>query len=144
MQRRQETPTDMDLSRPNSSDLYTILVEEGVLTRDAAAELRQRVTDSWVPLGKLLRQRSLITMTQLLDLLDVKSREPSARIGDLAVRAGYCTREQIDVCLAQQRELSPHPLELLTRDRDCDPIRLCQALTRYVRELDEARLHSPV
>ena len=129
----------MEPSRTTSSDLYTILVEEGVLTTEAAAALRQRAADSWVPLGKLLRQRSLITMTQLLDLLDAKSREPGARIGDLAVRAGFCTREQVDLCLALQRELSPHPLEILARDRTCDPIRMCQALTRYVRELDEAR-----
>jgi len=141
-----ETPARMDHSRPNTPDLYTILVEEGVLTREAAAELQQRTADAWVPLGKLLRQKGLVTMAQLLELLDAKSREPDARIGDLAVRAGYCTREQVEACFTQQREFSPHPLELLARDRNFDPLRLCHALTRYVRELDEARSspHLPV
>lgn len=137
-------PEHMDHSRPNTPDLYAILVAEGVLTREAAAELQQRTADAWVRLGKLLRQKSLITMAQLLDLLDAQAREPGARIGDLAVKAGYCTREQVEACFAQQREFSPHPLEILTRDRSCDPIRLCQALTRYVRELDEARLWPPM
>lgn len=116
--------------------LFDILVRERLLDAEQAEQLRRRAQAEWQPLGKVLRQRGYLNMEQLIELLDRQAREPRTQLGELAVRAGHCTRAQLDECLARQRELSPHPVELLLREQGVDPERLLRALIPYLRELE--------
>ena len=116
--------------------LLEILVEEQVITHSEADRLRGRVRDGWMPIGRILRQRGHISMSQLMDLLQMQTQEPHLRLGELAVREGHCTEEDTVVALLIQRESSPHPLEVLLAEVPFDTDRLCRALLRYVRSLE--------
>jgi hypothetical protein len=120
-------------------DFLDFLVEVGVISPSLSETLKSRTRDEWIPLGKILRQQGHLTMGQLMELLQLQAREPDTLIGDLAVRQGQCTREDVLEALRIQFDSSPHPLELLLQDKTCDHDRLLAALARYVRRL-ESRL----
>ena len=120
-------------------DFLDFLVDAGVISANLSESLKSRTRDEWIPLGKILRQQGHLTMGQLMELLQLQSREPHALIGDLAVRQGQCTREDVAEALRIQFDSSPHPLELLLQDKSCDHERLLAALASYVRRL-ESRL----
>jgi hypothetical protein len=120
-------------------EVLDLLVEIGVISAATAWSLKSRTRDEWVPLGKVLRQQGHLTMGQLMELLQLQSREPDTLLGDLVVRRGLCTRAQITEALRIQSESSPHPIDLLLHDRSCDQERLLAALATYVRRL-ESRL----
>lgn len=122
-----------------SLDLFDALVRERLIDADQAARLRRHVQSAWQPLGRILRQRGHLNMEQLIELLDRQARERDTRLGDLAVSAGYCTRAQLEECLAIQREHSPHAIEILLREPGIDPLRLLQALVPYLRQLEDAQ-----
>ncbi len=117
--------------------LLGLLVDEGLLSRTLAETLSARVRDSWVPLGKILRQQGSLTMGQLMDLLQEQANAPGLRLGDLALRLGLCTPVDIERAVRTQAESSPHVIELLLRERHCEPEKLCRVLARYVRLLEE-------
>lgn len=121
----------------SADDLLDLLVEEGLLSRPIADTLSARVRDSWVPLGKILRQQGSLTMGQLMDLLQEQASTPSLRLGHLALQLGMCSAAELERALRTQRESSPHVIELLLREEHCDPAQLCRALARYVRQLEE-------
>ncbi len=120
-------------------DLFDALVRERLIDPSQAESLRRRAQSAWQPLGKILRQRGHITMEQLIGLLDRQAREPAKRLGDLAVEAGYCTRVQLEECLATQRDSSPHPVEVLLSEHHLDPVRLLRALVPYLRQLEDVQ-----
>ena len=120
-----------------ASGLLELLVDEGLLRRDLADTLSARVRDSWIPLGKILRQQGSLTMGQLMDLLQEQANAPSMRLGDLAVQLGMCTPVDLERALRTQREASPHVIDLLLRGGLCEPEKLCLVLSRYVRALEE-------
>ncbi|SRR5260221_8088349 len=122
--------------QPDSS-LLGLLVEEGLLSRILTETLSARVRDSWIPLGKILRQQGSLTMGQLMDLLQEQANTPSLRLGELAVQRGWCTPADLERALRTQRETSPHLIDLLMRERHCEAERLCRVLARYVRQLEE-------
>jgi|RhiMethySRZTD1v2_1073278.scaffolds.fasta_scaffold377224_4 hypothetical protein len=123
---------------PQSADaLLDMLVEEGLLTRTMAETLAARVRDSWIPLGKILRQQGSLTMGQLMDLLQEQANAPSMRMGDLAVQLDLCTQADLERALRTQRGASPHVIDLLLREGHCEPEKLCRVLSRYVRDLEE-------
>lgn len=123
---------------PQSADgLLDLLVEEGLISRAMAETLAGRVRDSWIPLGKILRQQGSLTMGQLMDLLQEQANSPSVRMGDLAVQLGLCSAADVERALRTQRESSPHVIDLLLREGHCEPEKLCRVLSRYVRTLEE-------
>lgn len=120
-----------------TDELLDLLVGESILSRAMADTLAARVRDSWIPLGKILRQQGSISMGQLMDLLQEQANAPATRLGDLAIRLGMCTQDDVERALRIQRESSPHLIDLLVREGHCDADRLCRVLSRYVRRLEE-------
>lgn len=120
-----------------TDELLDLLVGESILSRAMADTLSARVRDSWIPLGKILRQQGSISMGQLMDLLQEQANSPTTRLGDLAVQLGMCTQEDVERALRIQRESSPHVIDLLVREGHCDAERLCRVLSRYVRRLED-------
>jgi hypothetical protein len=132
----------MQMPPESRFEFLDFLVESGVIAAADSEALKSRTRDEWIPLGKILRQQGHLTMGQLMELLQLQAREPDILIGELAVRQGQCSRQDVAEALRIQSDTSPHPLELLLQDRTCDHDRLLAALATYVRRL-EARL-SPV
>lgn len=75
-------------------------------------------------------------MGQLMDILQVQTAEPHLRVGEIAVRQGLCTEDDVREVLRIQRETSLHPLEVLLGDPGCDRDRLLKGVVKYVRLLE--------
>ena len=127
----------MERALQSADALLDLLVAEGLISRAVAEPLALRVRDSWIPLGKILRQQGSLTMGQLMDLLQEQANTPRLRLGELALLHELCTPADLERALRTQRDSSPHVIELLLREGHCDPEKLCRVLARYVRDLEE-------
>jgi hypothetical protein len=118
--------------------LLALLVHEGLLSAAAAAK---HATDrgSWIPLGTILVRSGHLTIEDLAILLEMQTDECHLRIGELAVREGYCTPEDVEKALVAQTVLVDPPVQTLLSAIRGDRERLCRILLRYVGQL-EARL----
>lgn len=116
-----------------------MLVLDGLTSSSTAQKLRSQVQEAWLPLGKILRQRGRLTMEQMMRLLVMQTTETNLRFGDLAVREGYCTADDIEEALRLQREASPHALDVFLEEVPCDREQVIQVMIRYIRLL-EARM----
>lgn len=131
----------MESQKSASEELLDLLVEERVVARATADSVRSRHRDTWVPLGKILREKGWLQMGQLVELLQLQAKNPGLRLGDIALERGFCTQAQIDDCLRTQRDLSPHVLDLIAGAEGVESEKLIRALGRYVRTL-EARIQA--
>jgi len=126
----------METQKNPSEELLDLLVEEGAVARTVADSVRNRLRDTWIPIGKILRRRGALTTAQLEDLLQLQAATPEMRLGEIALERGYCSAVQLEDALRVQRELSPHVLDLLAETAGVEPEHVLRAITRYVRELE--------
>jgi hypothetical protein len=93
-----------DTPRPaRGARLGELLVKEGLVTEPQIEEaLRMQATlDRYVPLGHVLVAQRLISRDQLVAVLERHRR--STRLGDLLVKSGEISQEQLETALAGQR-----------------------------------------
>ena len=110
---------------------------EGV-SSEVVQELRQRWNPAdWRPIGELLVRRKALSFSQVSHLIRLQLDQPYMRLGELAVREGYCTMEQVQQALDVQRKEFPGPIELLIDDDRLDRDIVLQALVAYSRMLEE-------
>jgi hypothetical protein len=112
------------------------LREESVLAAEVLDRLEARSNEAVMPLGVILRQRGKLTMAQLVELSHMQSGNPRMRLGELAVKQGWCTEADVEEALAQQRRRM-HLLDLVTVEEGCDSSALVRALVRYVKLLED-------
>ena len=93
-----------DRARPaRGARLGELLVREGLVTRpqiDEALKM-QASLERYVPLGHVLIAQRLISRDQLVSVLERHRR--STRLGDLLVKSGEISQEQLEGALAEQR-----------------------------------------
>ena len=79
------------------------------------------------------------------DASDVQKQacEPHLRLGEIAVREGFCTQRDVLKAVQRQRETNPHPLEILLAEDSCDSKRLNKVLVRYIRQLEARNADLP-
>lgn len=136
-----------------------LLIEERLITREQLAQaLRiQGTLRTYIPLGQILMMQRWLRRTDLTALLERHRKR--ARLGELLVRAGRLTPEQLQRALAQQAQLRQplgqalialgHVTEETMRDALCaqlhinffdlDRVRLDPALARLVTQKYAAR-----
>lgn len=106
----QKPPASADVSIQPSGDpgherrFGDLLVEEGLIRPEQLLEaLRiQGGMSSYVPFGQILLNQKWLTRLQLTKVL--KRHRKSARLGELLVRAGRITAEQLQTALAGQAQ----------------------------------------
>lgn len=123
------------------SEFWQQLLDAGVLDEDLANEFDRAANAAWTPIGKLLVQSGALSMAQLMSLLGMQADEPYVRLGDLAIREGFCDLEQIRGAVEEQQRSCPHPVELLLADSRIDNGTLFGPLIDYMRWL-ESRLNA--
>ena len=86
-----------------------LLIEEAAITREQLEEaLRvQSLAASLLPLGQVLLNRGRLTRSLLTTLL--RRHNKSARLGELLVRAGQITTDQLQSALDQQAQTAAAP-----------------------------------
>ena len=60
---------------------------------------------TWKPLGKILIEDGYMNIKQVSHLLQIQANDMSMRIGDLAVREGYCTPRELQEAIDFLAEL---------------------------------------
>ncbi|QDU66134.1 hypothetical protein [Engelhardtia mirabilis] len=126
------TETHEDLS----DEFWERLIDERALSPELAQDYRTRSqSPQWLPLGSVLIRRGNLRMEQLVGLLAIQKREPFTRLGDLAVREGYCTADEVAAALQFQRSINPGPIDLVLREEGLtDPV--SRALVGYAKYLE--------
>lgn len=131
-----------DSPHPGLDSFWDCLKASNAVAPQLLAEIRASWTpDSWRPLGEILMRNGSLGLSQVARLIGMQSLEPHMRIGDLAVREGLCSAEQVEAALQMQREACPGPVEILLRDKHLNGEGLLDALLMYARYL-EGRLLS--
>jgi len=112
--------------------LGELLVREGLVTSAQVEEaLRMQATlDRYVPLGHVLVAQRLISRDQLVTVLERHRR--STRLGDLLVKSGEISQEQLETGLAEQRRAGQPLGETLIRLNFVTEERLRLALCRQL------------
>jgi len=64
-----------------------------VVDAEVIEEYRSQYADKWMPLTTILVEEGVIEANQVAMLLRKQFSEPHMRLGDLAVREEFCTRE---------------------------------------------------
>jgi len=135
-------PTQKVHSYSQDSSIFEIFWDcldsiEGIAP-EVVQELRQSWTPAaWRPIGELLVRRKVLTLSQVTHLIGLQLDVPYMRIGELAVREGYCTMKEVQQALDFQREECPGPLELLVADQRLEREAILKALLAYSRLLEE-------
>jgi type IV pilus assembly protein PilB len=88
----------------HGKSLGELLVEEKLVTREQLDEaLRvQSTLRTYIPVGQILMMRGWLTRAQLTGLL--RRHRKRARLGELLVKSGHITPEQLQTALARQQQ----------------------------------------
>lgn len=144
---------------PSGRRFGEILVDEGIIntTQLNVALQLQTVCPTYTPLGQVLLANNLITRKQLNALLHRHNKR--SRLGDILLKLGHITSEQLQEALAHQRR-APLPIgqmlvglgyvsgaalrdalctQLHVNFFDLDPIAIDRALARVISERFAAR-----
>ena len=116
--------------------IWDYLMQEGIMDAEQVRELLARGDQDWIPIGKILVQEMILTMVQLMKVLEMQADQPRARLGDLAVSAGFCTEEDIAGALQLQRQRSRHPVEYLLESPAYRNSRVFSAIGEYIRLME--------
>jgi hypothetical protein len=150
----QRTAVAASEESPSGRRFGEVLVEEKIITPEQleTALRLQAASRIYVPLGQVLLANRVITRKQLNAQLHRHKKR--SRLGDILVKAGRITEEQLYAALAHQRR-TPMPIgqalirlgyvnDMLMRDALCtqlhvnffdlDPIWIDQRLTRFISE----------
>lgn len=120
------------------AEFWRYLQGAGVIPETTADSFTQDVRDQWMPIGRILLREKALSVPEMHRILALQAEEPGMRVGDLAVREGFCTEEDVQNAIDFQKEqCGEHPLARLIREvDDIDPDTLLQALYGYVRHLE--------
>ncbi len=88
---------------------WQLLLEAGIVSQAAAEEMKQRIIVARPPLGKILCQERFVTVSQVMRLLEIQAEQSSLRIGELAVKHGYCSEVEVERALSIQRQSTCTP-----------------------------------
>lgn len=121
-------------------DFCRFLADHALVTREQADSLRKQAMSAQVPLGRILLQQHIMDVRQVMQVLYLQADEPDVRFGELAIRLGFLTREQLQRALREQRIQAQHPAEVL-RDRGILMAdELLDALITYVKRMEADRI----
>lgn len=115
---------------------FALLEEKQIFKAGQLEEIREKVMQNRVPLGKILLESELITMSELLDILEVKGAQPERRIGEIAMDRGLITPEQVSKALDHQMKTNPHPVEVILDEDLADRDLIMALLVEYIKLLE--------
>ncbi|MEW6072982.1 MAG: hypothetical protein AB1726_10390 [Planctomycetota bacterium] len=136
-----DATADPERSTDPLDDFWRFLGQAGTIDPEVIREHREQYRERWVPLTVILQEERILGMSQIAVLLRKQLAEPHLRLGDLAVREGFCSREDVERALVLQEERCTHPIDLVLGDERIEPVAAVDALKCYVQHL-EGRVRS--
>ncbi len=120
------------------SNFIRFLNAESLLSYEDAKELTEASEQANALFGQLLLRRGVLTLREMVGLLEKQARDPAKRLGELAVAAGHLTEQQLGEFLAEQPSAGgQHPIDTLRMRGLLSPESLLEALVAYVKQTDD-------
>lgn len=117
--------------------LLRFLVEQELISEEDAEALETGASKREL-LGHLLLRKRVLTIRQLMRALALQADEPQMRVGEIVVREGYATSEDVDRALEEQRTSRRTALELLFESRRLAPETLIAAISLFLERHGQA------
>jgi hypothetical protein len=122
-------------------DFLGFLVRQGSLTSDQVGELRKNLEVGSAPIGRLLMMLGYLDAKDIVRILELKRQSPQLRFGELAVREGLVTSEQLAIALRRQWKTPRSQPELVRDSKLLSEEVWSQAMIDYVSFLEDV-VHS--
>lgn len=114
------------------------LTSEGLLSYDDAKELTEASSKANALLGQMMLRRKLLTLRQMVTLLERQATNQSKRLGELAVEADYIDQATLDALLEEQAsDRAQHPLDTLRISGALGPDVLFEAMAAYIKLVEQ-------
>jgi hypothetical protein len=120
-------------------DFCDYLARERLLPTEHIEEVRRGASAPQI--GKILLDRGALDVRQLMNIVYQQADHPEMRFGELAVRAGYISEQELLLALREQRLLRRHPAEILLEQGAMEPAHLVRALVGYTKLQESALIH---
>lgn len=117
-------------------DFAQFLADRGLIDEQAVECVRKRASNERTPIGQILVMQGLLTVRQVMNLLEIQADAPTVRFGELAVRVGYLTTLQLEDALTYQRSHRRHQIEVVFQERLLSKPDLDSAVVGYVQFLE--------
>ncbi len=130
------------MTKKNNLDFARFLHDRGLLSAEAAASVRERSHNERLQIGQVLVMNGVMSLRQVMQVLEAQAEHPQVRFGELAVMLGHLTTVELEGALRQQREYRRHQMEIVLRD-ELVPRRELDAVTvKYVELLEMSAAES--
>jgi hypothetical protein len=130
------TETSPPPTRRDEAFWYGLIESETLDRRLVDEYLRVHAELGPKPLGAILVQAGFLTVRQVATLLGMQADEPYVRIGELAVREGYCALEDVEAALALQLQAGADA-DGARPSASATPEEVHRALVDYVHFLEQ-------
>lgn len=122
---------------PESVDFAEFLARRGQISREAAEEVREAVLMGSAPIGRLMVMMGLMGLRDVLRVLQIAHAEPGRRFGELAVREGLVTPDQLTAALRKQWSTPRSQAEIIRERNLVEHEVWMKALLEYVAFLED-------
>lgn len=120
-------------------DFLAFLVERRILSADQATEIRSQVVRSAPQVGKILLERGAMDVRQVMQVVYMQADDRQL-FGELAVREGFLSQEDLRLALREQHQMRKHPAEALRETGAIEVNTLFAALVDYLKHLESNSL----
>ncbi len=119
-----------------TAGFWKYALEHSLLSADEIMALQGSCRSGGVLLGQQLLKDRILTVAQIMKVLDLQAIEPEIKIGELAIREGMLDQAQLEAALAKQKSSTPHPAELILKEGALRREDLLEALIGYIKRLE--------
>ena len=94
-------------------DFAQFLLDRKYIGAAAAAKVRLKADTARVPIGQILVMRGVLTIRQVMTVLEAQADEPDVRFGELAIRLGFLSTVALDAALREQAGSRVHQISVI-------------------------------
>lgn len=95
------------------SDFVEFLLERKRIDDETAKAVRERAADERIPIGQVLVLHGVLSVRQVMTVLERQNEAPERRFGELAMAEGYLSMRQLEEALRYQANYRRHQIELV-------------------------------
>lgn len=117
-------------------DFVQFLLDRSMIDGEAAARVRERAATERSAIGQILVMQGLLSVRQVMNVLEQQADDPGVRFGELALKLGYLTTVQLESALQFQRSHRRHQVAIVRDEGLLRGPELNGAIVGYVQLLE--------
>ena len=114
------------------------LMRRDVITADQLVEALEEQLKRQPPLGQLAIEEGVLTVREVVEVLQLQAKLASTRFGDAAMQLGVLTREQVADLLMQQTDRIPPLTDIVAELGFTNDQTLADELACYRRDMQRS------